>query len=269
VSQVLRRLLAGGLAILLATAGAEEPVHVAVGDSLAVGMGASPSGDGGFVSLLTDQNPVCREDRCPDLELVNLASPGATSAVVVTAQLGRAVEVISDRDVALVTVTVGGNDLFSSVFGSCRQGPTEPCRRAAGEAFAAYLENLDQILGELRAASGPDTPIVTMTLYNPFPACLLSDLAPAAEMILEGGATTLGGFNDLIRIVVGSHGVAVAETTRLLSNTDYVGGLDCIHPNASGHEKLAAAFGAALGSRLSHPAGSGPLAGSRRSRRGP
>lgn len=251
----MRSLLIGVMCVLLASAGepvGDGPVYVAVGDSLAVGMGASPSGDGGFVSVLAAQNPVCEDETCPALEVANFGSPGATSDTVAATQLGPAVELISQRrrdgsngnGVALVTVTVGGNDLFGSVFAACRRGPTDGCRAAASEAFTAYLQNLDAILGELRAAAGPDTPIVTMTLYNPFPACLLTDLAPAAETVLEGGMAGLGGFNDIIRVVAGAHGVEVVETARLFPNADYVGGVDCIHPNASGHAKLAAAFAA-------------------------
>ncbi len=243
--------LIGVLLVVFAAGGQAPPLHVAVGDSLAAGMGADPAGDGGFVSLLTDQNPTCDASPCSRLELVNLASPGATSDVVVATQLDRAVELISAHhreggEVALLTVTVGGNDLFGSVFASCRRGPTEPCRQAAAVAFTSYLENLHRILGELRSAAGPETPIVTMTLYTPFRACLLADLAPAADTVLEGGMSPVSGFNDLIRIVAGSHGATVVETGRLLDTSDFVGGLDCIHPNAAGHEKLASAFAAAL-----------------------
>ncbi|MBI1885493.1 MAG: hypothetical protein HYS09_04155 [Chloroflexi bacterium] len=55
------------------------PVYLALGDSLAFGIGATIPAEGGYVALVHDK--LRRSDRYIDrgLDLVNLAVPGATS----------------------------------------------------------------------------------------------------------------------------------------------------------------------------------------------
>ncbi len=122
-----------------------------------------------------------------------------------------------------------------------------------GSEFATFAADYGQILAQLRAAAGPDTAIVTMSYYNPVPYCVLGADNPLAglfvDLVLEGGS--LGGFtlpvglNDLIRGISAANGAVVAETFGALGEGDFVGGTDCLHPNLSGHTKIAAAFAAA------------------------
>ena len=87
-----------------------------------------------------------------------------------------------------------------------------------------------------------------MTYDNPLGSCYLSDLAPLAGAVLEGGSGLPYGLNDLIRAVAnGVGGVTVVETYGLLDSGDWVGGQDCLHPDDSGHLKIAKAFRAAMG----------------------
>ena len=219
----------------------EHPVILALGDSVAFGMGVPSPETGGFPAVL--HRRLCEgDDDCPIGEVVNLAIPGATSTGVRQSQLPPALAVLSDREVALVTLTVGGNDLFDRLLSDCRSGLRSGCRQSMRRVFAEYGENLNVTLDELRRAAGADIPISVMTYYNPLAACVLAPMSPTAQVVLEGGIQPMSGFNDLIRVTAAATETQVAEVSGRLSPGDYVGGLDCIHPNDAGHEKIAAAF---------------------------
>ena len=109
---------------------------------------------------------------------------------------------------------------------------------------------LDELLGDLREAAGPTTPVAVMTYYDPLPACRLASLAPLAEQVLEGDGTS-PGLNDVLRARAAEHGAVVVETGgRLTPPGDFVGGLDCLHPSSSGHARIAEAFRDAVGPRV-------------------
>lgn len=63
------------------------------------------------------------------------AKPGVRSATVITEQLPAAVEMLESRnrdanprnDVEVITLTVGGNDIFGPVLGACLGGVTPTC----------------------------------------------------------------------------------------------------------------------------------------------
>ncbi|HSK26116.1 MAG TPA: SGNH/GDSL hydrolase family protein, partial [Jiangellales bacterium] len=182
---------------------------------------------------------------------------------LIQGQLPTALELLRARnqdanprnDVEVVTVTIGGNDLFQPVVGACVQAsPPDPTRCAGTiqQVFTTAGKNLADILGSLREAAGPGTEIVLMTYYNPLPACVLAPSAPLADVVLEGGAlpglTPLAlGFNDLLRAQATRYGVLVADTYGRLDTGDLVGGSDCLHPDASGHAVIADVFAEALG----------------------
>lgn len=212
---------------------------------------------------------------CRALQVVNLARsavpamdghpalPGVTTQTVIDEQLPQATALLRARnhdanprnDVEVVTLTVGGNDIFGPITTACL-GPTPAtCPAAIGAAFAAFSSRYAAVLGQLREAAGPGTPIVTMTYYNPLRSCVLGQGNPAAgafaDWFLEGGTlpglgTLPAGFNDLITAISAQHGARTADTFGILAGTDLVGGTDCLHPNRSGHTKIAAAFAAQL-----------------------
>lgn len=250
-----------------------RPSHLALGDSVAVGTGASNPGTAGYAALFgaefeasypcvppsgidppgTDQS----ESGCPGLLTTNLAVNGATSWDVVTSQLPTALAEVGARngdlnprdDVEVITIDVGGNDVFQPVLAACADGIDEGCTATIQSTFGAYATNFGFILYSLRDAAGPDTPIVTMTYYNSLLACNMQSLAPLAEVVLEG-EPQIGlpyGLNDIIRSTAAAFDVRVAETHGLLGPDDLVGGTDCLHPDDSGHALIAGAFIEALG----------------------
>jgi lysophospholipase L1-like esterase len=117
------------------------PIYLALGDSLAVGAGASEPAISGYVPLLHEMikaDHPCEEaeqDECQELVLVNLAEGGATTASLKDAQLPAALELLEERnsddnptnDVSVITITIGGNDAFNALAPVCADGLTPIC----------------------------------------------------------------------------------------------------------------------------------------------
>ena len=211
---------------------------------------------------------------CRDLELLNIsrsavpemdgqpAKPGVTTAILIEEQLPVATTLLQsrnhDRDrsnnVSIVTLTVGGNDIFGPITQACLAADPSGCPAAIQASFGAFAVNYSQILAQLRAAAGQRTRILTMTYYNPLPFCALGQANPIAgpfgDWVLEGGTLNdiplTVGFNDIIRSISAQYGAKVADTFGDLGAGDFVGGTDCLHPDKSGHTKIAAAFEEAL-----------------------
>jgi lysophospholipase L1-like esterase len=236
-----------------------RPLYLALGDSLAAGVGASNPAVTAYVpqfyQLLRDQLACQPSGRpsCRSLALRNLGVGGATSSTLITTQLPEAVAELQRRngdrnphnDVKVVTIDVGGNDVFG-VVSACTAGPTPECAALIQARLQAFAANFALILGQLRAAAGPGTVIIAMTYYNPLPSCHLAELAPLADAVLEGGPGVAAGLNDLIRSIAAAHGVLVAETYGRLGPGELVGGSDCLHPNDAGYQVITEAFAAAL-----------------------
>jgi lysophospholipase L1-like esterase len=289
----MRRLLVFSVAALLALAGPVAgatgasaarpstvpglPVQLALGDSVAAGVGAGATEEErrrfGYVGLLhervragLDCVPAASPRPsvgCEQLQLVDVSVGGATTSTLIEHQLPTAVGLLETRnaeanprnDVEVVTVTIGGNDLFGPVVAACiRPVPPDPalCAFTISQVFSTVDANLGVILGELRWTAGSDTDIVVMTYDNPPPGCFLAPFSALADVVLEGGSVPglpplAVGFNDVIRGVAAEKDVLVADTYGTLSTEDLVGGADCLHPDASGHAIIADVFAEALG----------------------
>ena len=254
-----------------------RPEYLALGDSLAVGVGASDPATTGYVPqfhvyLRATLNPghasPAHRDHGPRscthkfLRLENLAvgGPGAppggetTGTMIAGGQLDAAVAELIARngnarrvdDVRVVTLTIGGNDTFA-VVPACSGGPSPGCVAAVDAMLGTFTANFNFILGEIRSAAGPDTTIIVMTYPNTLvnPGCPFSSLAPLGDAILEG-APSLGlatGLNDIIRATAAAYGAEVAEAYGRLGASDLQP--DCRHPNDSGYQIIADEFIAA------------------------
>jgi lysophospholipase L1-like esterase len=229
----------------------DGPAHIALGDSVAAGSGANDPDRTGYVPRVNRflRSVDCIEappNACPHLELSDYSVGGATSDDLIAEQLDPAVDEILARngdadpnnDVVYVTITIGGNDLYQPVLEYCTGDDTSQCFSRVAELLGNYQANLFEILGTLRAVA-PDAEIAIMTYYNPLGSCFLADLEPLADVVL-------GSLNDVIRGVAGIFAVTVVETYGLLDDGDLVGGEDCLHPDDSGHRKIARAFEEAM-----------------------
>ena len=237
------------------TYSARKANYIALGDSLGVGVGSSDFLTKGYVPLITDFDVVADTLDISDIFADNLSISGATSDSLITDQLPTALAELernSDKnpnnDVELVTVDIGGNDVFALASPGPPPGPCffpavpADCLIAAGATLADFSINFDFILDELRTAAGPDTTIIVMTYYNPLPSCVLAALAPLADIVLEGGGPLPAGLNDLIRTIAATHDAKVADTFGKLGSKDLVGGFDCLHANDDGYEIIADEF---------------------------
>lgn len=220
--------------------------YLALGDSVAAGVGAAASDTQGYVPVLAR----LLADRVP-LRVHNLAVSGATTTSLLRDQLPGALDVLADADVRLVTVTVGGNDVFLPIVQACSRSVQDPaCPRAVRAALEQVDAGVDELLRRITDAAGPAVPVAVMAYYDPLPACRLAALAPLAEQVLEGTADSQG-LNDVLRTRAEEHGAVVVETAdRLVPPGDFVGGVDCLHPSTSGHARIAEAFLDAVGRRV-------------------
>lgn len=228
---MIRRLIyAATLLLALASCAAEERplAYVSLGDSLAVGVGASDPQQRGYTPLYRD---ALAEETGREVRLVALGISGETSASFIgsypdkeSSQLARAEQTLEKNPNAIVTLSVGGNDLLRAADG------THADREAA---ITRYGENLDLILTKLEDASNPAPRISVLALYNPAPG------SPTDAWI--------GRLNAQIRTVARENGAAVAAGDEAFRGheREYVHHdrhqWD-IHPTDKGYAALARAF---------------------------
>lgn len=251
-------------AALAPAAMAASPLQLSMGDSWGYGFGASVPAETGYVPVLYSQlkdgfdcspSPNPKDKGCKKLELLNLSVGGATTPSMIAGQLPQATSILEQRNgnnnprdnVEVVTVSIGGNDVVNPILGACLGGLTPACAGVIASEFAAYQSDLNQALGALRTAAGPDARIVIGTYDDGISQCYLGGIPGApqlATLVLEGLPMTPfpGGIHDIMRAVGAAHGVEVAEVYGDLSPGDWVGGSDCLHPNDSGYAKVADAF---------------------------
>ena len=159
-------------------------------------------------------------------------------------QLAEAVKFLrTHRDkVALVTIDIGANDLQhldeqgNAVF--CLFEPA-----GCDQRVATMAENLAVILAELRAAAGPDVPIIGMTYYNVF--------APLDDPSLDAGVAAA---NTVLDATYTAADVPVADVAGAFHNGEQPlsAHLVCawtwfcthgnVHPNTTGYGVIAQAF---------------------------
>ncbi len=235
-----------------ASPAAGPPTYVALGDSVAAGVGAGDPARDGYVPVLAEllsDRLGCDDGGAPGcpVQVRNLAVPGATTQTLLRDQLPAALGLLRAGGVRTVTVTVGGNDVFLPVLQACARTPEAPsCASAVRAAIASVDAGVDRLLADLSAAAGPDTTVAVMTYYDPLAACRLAPLQPLAEQVLEGTAGE-DGLNDVLRARAAEHGAVVVDTAeRLAVPDDFVGGFDCLHPSTSGHAAIAEAFAGAV-----------------------
>lgn len=230
--------VAAALVVPAPAAGAAG-TYVALGDSLAYGIGASEPAGKGYVGVLYGSlsGGLFIDD------LSNLGQPGATSGSLRGFQLASALaEINAATDTKLVTIDIGGNDFISAICNLDWGTPSCPFR-------ANFAATLDDLLGALTADPGTET-LATMAYYNPS-----AGLGPPNETAVDGqlfgangvlGASDSGadvGLNDVILQESQDRGLPMANPYAAFDTAGQalISG-DGTHPNDAGHAAIAQSF---------------------------
>ena len=218
--------VAGVLLLVLVSscAPATPPAYVSLGDSLAVGVGASDPRERGYASLY---HRVLEEGTNREIPFVQLGVSGETSGSFIDGpdrQLSRAESALAENPGAVVTLSIGGNDLLAVA-------DVNDAEREA--ALSRYAGNLDRILRTLGDASDPAPQITVLALYNPAPGSFTDEWT--------------GRLNETIRSVARENGVTVAAADEAFRGNEARYAHHArypwdIHPTDEGHEALARSF---------------------------
>jgi lysophospholipase L1-like esterase len=139
-------------------------------------------------------------------------------------QLEQAKRALAEDPGAVVTLSLGANDLLATASGADADRE---------EALARYSRNLDYILQTLGNASDPAPRITVLALYNPAPGSFTDEWT--------------GKLNAEIRTVAQRNGAYVAAGDRAFEGHEaeyahYASNPWDIHPTDEGYEALARAF---------------------------
>ena len=203
--------------------------YLAMGDSLTAGYGAIPMTEG-YAYLLYEQGAY---DSMPNTLFANSAVPGATSAQVLAYQVPLATQ--SGFAPHVITMTVGGNDLFTIMAGADPQ-----------QVISNYQNNLAAILLQLCGAL-PGTRIYVANLYTVrnFPI----NVDPVVQFFNQvvGGVTLFAnasGCNGRAKVVDLYAAFSGPQEGLLLINRNGAS-FDQAHPTNAGYRVIARAFAAA------------------------
>lgn len=234
----------------------QAPVYLALGDSVAVGVGASDPEVGGYTALVWEGLRETTRYQESGLEYVNLAVSGETtdSMLAEGGQLEKALALLRERngdgnaggDVEVVTLTIGGNDILRLLRGSspCVPDPDSVrCQEELDRTLARLEANLSLILSELREAAGDRVKLFVMGYYNPF-----SGTGVAFD---DAGDEAIMRVNDVIEQTATAPGVdaVLVDVAPVFlergPQLSHINRLD-IHPNDAGYRAIADAFLAAI-----------------------
>jgi|GEM_PF-2552492 len=206
--------------------------YLALGDSVAYGVGAPTPGELGYAGIL--YNNYLKRAK-PSLAVYrDLGIPGETSTSFFEAKRGKsqyqlALDVLdtaqnSGKVVSPISLTLGGNDMLDA------RGKSEAERDAALSKFEA---NLSRALDGLKERTGGKSDLIITTYYNPYIYQTGGDDAETAWV---------RRFNDSIRRLATERGVRVADFFTPMfkqeGNLTWIKFGD-VHPNGAGYALLA------------------------------
>jgi acyl-CoA thioesterase I len=271
----MRTLFAMALALTLTVAAGSQTlaasptpvVYLALGDSLAEGIGASNIAETAYVPRLFHYLHGTTHGGVDTL--VNLGIGGDTSYWFLSGtpwgagpQLQQALAAINDptTDTRIVTLDIGGNDVLNTLFGNpaCHVIASVACRAAMAATLTAFAVNYQTILSALNTALAADPGterIFVMTYYNLWGGTG-DPLEAVTDAVLLGSDLTIdcaanladptkAGLNDLIACIGMANGAEIADGFAAVDDKalqfTHVGEGD-VHPTDAGYAALAHAF---------------------------
>jgi lysophospholipase L1-like esterase len=241
-------LAAVALASATAVSAQQPPAYLALGDSLAFGVGADNPAEQGYVGL-TAANLRLSKYSATGLDLVNLSAPGATSADLLQpgGQVDRALTEIQSRGGAdIISIDIGANDLLALAESNspCLQSAgSKACQDALGQTLAGLQSNLSSVLRRLREAA-PNAQVYVLDIYNPY-----SGTNDPRAIVTSVGVQQLNG-------VIAAAAADPSLGARFVSIHDVFEGRarqwiasDGVHPNNDGYRVMAEALLAAIEGR--------------------
>ncbi|MBI3803630.1 MAG: SGNH/GDSL hydrolase family protein [Nitrospirae bacterium] len=183
--------------------------YMALGDSLAAGQGALPA-TRGYVYLLYHWGVF---DSIPNTILNDAGVSGATSQLVLEHQVPQAIEAFEPTD---ITITVGGNDLFTILDGA-----------DVTTVLGQFQANLTQIFQALRTAL-PNTRIYINNLY------IIPEIAGSDQVVPL--------FNQILEKVAAEFNVPVADVYSAFLGKKGLIHRNSVHPTNAGYRVIATAF---------------------------
>jgi len=260
-----------------AQAAPQLPYYLALGDSLS--RGVQPLPNGRLVetnqSYVNDLYAALRLKR-PFLQLAKLGCSGETTTTMLSGggpcfytaggQLLQAVNFIQTHKVALITISIGGDNIQHCI--STAGVIDEAC---LGAGVDAIQDDLPQIVTTLRLAAGPGVPIVGANLYDPVLAAWVLLPQPLGPIVAQESLQITQGVNIILDGIYTGLGAKVANVAGAFRIADFslvpviniprnvlieltwtwIGappprGPDT-HPNAVGYLAIAGAFYKAIG----------------------
>jgi lysophospholipase L1-like esterase len=183
-----------------------EQVYVSIGDSYATGFAPGGTGES-FAQIVARQS---------GLKLLNLACNGATSADLAAkpacgpdaggkTQLDAAAEALRGKNVGLVTVVIGGNDLAPCAL-------SQEALQCATRTVADIRTNVAGTLAKLREAA-PDVKIVGLTYPDIFLGAWVNPSFPNGRNLARLSVTMFQDFNGTIAAEYEKAGAKFADVT--------------------------------------------------------
>ncbi len=245
-----------------AAEGKNSPLYLALGNSLAAGVGASKPVQTGYVNLVFEY----LQDTAPyadtGITILNLGVPGETSASLLAtgAQLEKALQEIDSRrsdqiqgnEVQVITIDIGGNDVLGLAQGGtpCRIDPSGAvCQQIVASTLTDFSTNFARTLTDLRRSAGPDALIVALTLYNPYSGTG-GDLDAPGDLVVQQLNTTVQSMASRADVDAKVADIFPALQGKAPSLTHIGETPSDIHPNDDGYRLMADAVIAVLASTV-------------------
>jgi lysophospholipase L1-like esterase len=214
--------------------------YIALGDSIAFGVGSSLPDRRGYPALV---HGLLETSSGSGLAHVNLGVPGETAAsFIADGQLEALLQELAafgeaGIPVDIITVTLGGNEMLAQQTGATNE------RQAA---LSDFRTSLDQAVARIRDEVGDGASIVLTTYY---------DLSEGDPSIPSTDAWWIEQFNAVIRQTAESEGASVADLNEPFRGRigDYTHYPYDVHPKNQGYRAIAAQVWSAIGLDMEPP----------------